>query len=298
MKKSSPTLLTTTMLGLAGCAGIQPVELPQDPYPYDKSASIAKHYSNAMGLMGVVDLPAGEAEKMLQVRKKTAIENGITSSLTGYVISFGLAKSLGLPTSAANDLAGDHVDSDFIMGASSGEKSTKAIHVNNTAVYLPFEFTSDKSAAKKYVFDYYVELLNSMELELKELDLEYEYGTGHEFSHPLCVELEIDCRYRISIREPVLAYAPELLGGYKAWVWSPASANWFNIEVYHLENWGSILSIDTNTWAENEKRIQDTFQKPLTTGAPEWVVQYKAPTYTEAPKIIVKGNEYKFIQPL
>lgn len=298
MNKLSPTLLSMAVIGLLGCAGIQPVELPQAPYSYDKSVSAAKHYSNAMGLTEVVDLPEGEADKMLQVRKKTALENGVTSSLTGYVISFGLAKSLGFPTSSAKDLAGDHVDNDFIMGASSGEKYTKAIHVDNTAVYLPFELASDKESARKYVFDYYVDLLNSMGLNLKELELEYEYGTGHEFIHPLCIELNVSCRYKIRVREPVIAYAPELLGGYKAWVWSPASANWFNIEAYHIESWGSILSIDTNAWAENEKRIQDTFQKPLTAGAPEWLVQYKAPTYTEAPKVIVKGNEYKFIQPL
>ncbi|HIF9288728.1 TPA: hypothetical protein ACX6R4_000567 [Photobacterium damselae] len=294
-KQLQIALLTAFQLPLIGCA-IKPVELPQKPYKYDQTHSIALHYAQAMGLDGAVDLPKGRTEELLKQREQAMLEKGLSSSLTGYLVSFAFAKSLGLSTSLSHDLAKDTAEDQFIMGAGNTKKK-KDIDYNNLALYLPYGLAKSKEGARQYVFNYFINTLQHMGMTLEEIDAEYEYGTGEPFTHPLCTKLETECRYLIKVPEPVIAYAPEKLGGYKAWVWSPASRNGSFIRVYNIATWGQLGSLDMDTIKSNELAIQDTFDKPLVEHYPNWAVQYVTATYNEAPYIRVQGQKYKFEKP-
>ena len=294
-KQLQIALLAALQLPLIGCA-IKPVELPQEPYKYDQTQSIALHYAQAMGLNGAVDLPKGRTEELLKQREQAMLEAGLSSSLTGYLVSFAFAKSLGLPTSLSHELATDTAEDQFIMGTGSTKKKT-AIDYDNLALYLPYELAKSKEDARQYVFNHFINTLQSMGMVLEEIDSEYEYGTGHPFTHPLCTKLETECRYQIRVREPVIAYAPEKLGGYKAWVWSTASRNGSIVGVYNVATWGQLGSFDMDIMKSNKLAIQDTFDKPLVENYPDWAVQYVTATYNEAPFVRAQGQKYKFEKP-
>lgn len=291
-----PFLLSISVaVCLSGCS-IKPIELPQESFAYDKKSSAALHYSNAMGLYGPVDLPAGEAEKLLKERQESMIEAGVDSALVGYAVSFAFAAALGLPTSLANDLAMDTAESQFIMGAGTAEQPLP-MHHDQVAFYLPYEYAKDKEAARIFAFNYFKNTMQSMEMELKEIDGELEYGVGHEFTHPLCEELKTQCRYIIRIKEPVVAYAPEAMGGYKSWVWSVASRNAPYIGVYQVANWSDLATFNMSKIKNDELRVQDVFLKPLNNQYPDWAVVYRAATYNEAPKVVVGGDILYFEHP-
>lgn len=287
--------LTVSALVLAGCA-VKPIELPQQPYKYDATKSFAYHYATAMGVINVVDLPEGKAEKLLEQRRKTMLEAGVSSSLTGYAVSFLLAKSLGLSSSIANNLALDSAEDNFVLGAGTNEEKTIRDY-DNLAFYLPYDEASLPDDARRYVFDRLTQIMQNMGMNLLEIESEYEYGTGHAFNHSLCTELDTECRYQIRIPQPVIAYAPEKLGGYKAWVWSPASRNAPFYSIYNVAGWGEIATFDMDTIVKNQKAMQDTFDKQIVSAYPDWVVEYKKAAFNEAPYVRVRGVSYKFIEP-
>lgn len=289
-----PTLAILNM-ALLGCT-VKPIELPQEPYPLDQNHSYALHLSHAMGLSNAVDLPKGDAQKLLKERNESMMEAGLSSSLSGYLVSFALAKSLGLPLTTAHDLAADSVESNFIMGTGTSEKH-KITDYENFAIYLPYELAKNKEAARTYVFNYFMNVMKNNHMELRETDSELEYGTGHEFSHPLCQKLDTLCRYQIRIREPVIAYAPELLGGYKAWVWSPKSRNAPIIGTYTVATWGQLGSLDMTTVKNNQMSIQDTFEKPLVKNYPDWLVKFVPATYDKPPFVISQSKMLQFELP-
>ncbi|EOV1094778.1 hypothetical protein ACOLXF_004508 [Vibrio fluvialis] len=295
MNRLEFSTLAILNFSLLGCS-VKPVELPQEPYPLDHNHSQAFHLSHAMGLSNSVYLPKGEAEKLLKERKESMMEAGLSSSLSGYLVSFALAKSLGLPLTTAHDLASDSVESNFIMGAGSAKKKVITDY-ENFAIYLPYELAKDKEDARSYVFNYFVNVMKNNDMVLKETDSEFEYGTGHEFSHPLCQQLETLCRYQIRIEEPVIAYAPELLGGYKAWVWSPKSRNAPIINTYTVATWGQLGTFDMDAIKYNQISIQDTFEKPLVKSYPDWLVRFEPATYAKPPFIINGITEYQFELP-
>ncbi len=288
-------ILAVPALVLAGCA-VKPVELPQFPYTYDSTKSAAYHYATAMGVADVIDLPEGKAEQLLEQRRKTMLEAGVSSGLTGYVVSFALAKSLGLPTPLSNDLALDTAEDHFVLGVGTNEKKTIRDY-DNVAFYLPYEEASSQEEARRHTFNQFAQIMRNMDMELLEVEAEYEYGTGHAFKHSLCTKLETECRYQIKIPEPVVAYAPEALGGYKAWVWSPASRNAPYFRTYNLAGWGQLATFDMETITKNQKAMQDAFNKPLFSAYPDWVVEYKTATYNEAPYVRLRGQNYKFVKP-
>lgn len=289
------SLMAICSMILSGCA-IKPVELPQEPYSLDKNHSQAFHLSHAMGLVNAIDLPKGDAQRLLQERNESMIEAGLSSSLSGYLVSFALAKSLGLPLTTAHDVASDSAGSSFIMGAGTTEKKV-ITDLENFAIYLPYEFAKDKEGARSFVFNYFANVMKNNDMDLKEIDSEFEYGTGHEFSHPLCKKIDTECRYKIDVGEPVIAYAPELLGGYKAWVWSPKSRNAPIISTYTVATWGQLGSFDMVTVKNNQISIQDTFDKPLVKSYPDWLVKFVPATYDKPPFVISKGTEYQFELP-
>ncbi len=295
MNKLGIPFIAAVSFTLFGCA-VKPVELPQEPYSLDPAHSYAFHLSHAMGLSSAVDLPKGEAEKRLKERKESMMEAGLSSSLSGYLVSFTLAKSLGLPLTTAHDLASDSAESSFIMGAGTAEKETITDY-ENFAIYLPYEFAQNQEDARAYVFNYFVHVMKNNEMALKETDSEFEYGTGHEFSHPLCQKLDTQCRYQIRIEEPVIAYAPEGLGGYKSWVWSPKSRNAPIVRTYTVATWGQLGTFDMITVKNNQMAIQDTFEKPLMKHYPEWLVKFVPATYDKPPFVIWHGREYQFERP-
>lgn len=295
MNKLAISFIATSNLALCGCA-VKPIELPQEPYPLDKSHSEAFHLSHAMGLSNSIDLPKGEAQKLLKDRKESMIEAGLNSSLSGYLVSFTLAKSLGLPLTTAHDLASDSVENNFILGAGTADKKSITDY-ENFAIYLPYELASNNEAARAYVFKHFVNTLKNSGLDVKETDSEFEYGTGHEFSHPLCQQLDTLCRYQIRIEEPVVAYAPELLGGYKARVWSPKSRNAPIIRTYTVATWGQLGTFDMATVKNNQISIQDTFEKPFIKNYPDWLVKFVPATYDRPPFVMWHGSEYQFDLP-
>lgn len=293
MKKK---LILSLLVGsLSGCA-VKPTPLPQRPYTYNPEHSIAQHYANALGLRDVYDLPKGEAERLLKQREEAMIEAGLNSSLTGYVVSFAFAKSLGLPTSMSHDLATDTAQDHFILGAGSTKKKT-ARDYDNLAFYLPYELAANPEDARKYVFDHFINLMESMGLELEDVESEFKYGVGQPFTHSTCTKLDTQCRYRIRVKEPIAAYAPEMLGGYKAWVWSNASTNSPSIAIYDVANFSDLATFNLSQITSNEKAIQASFNLPLSNAFPDWSVQYKTATYNHAPYVLVKGQEYKFEKP-
>jgi len=294
--KVKKLLLSTTLTTiLVGCA-IKPVELPQEPFAYDHAHSIAQHYAKAMGINNVTDLPKGKAEQLLKERHETMLEAGLSSGLTGYMVSFAFAKALGLPTSLSHDLASDTAEDQFILGAGSADKKTIRDY-DNLAIYLPYELADTPESARRYVFDYFVGVLQDMGLKLEDIESEYEYGTGHPFTHVTCTKLDTECRYRIKVRTPVAAYAPEQMGGYKAWVWTSASKNPSYADIYNIGGWGNLLTFDMKAIADNEKAVQASFSKPMIDAMPDWAVEYKTATYNEAPFIRVKGQTFKFEKP-
>ena len=295
MNKLAIYFIATSNLALCGCA-VKPIELPQEPYPLDKSHSKAFHLSHAMGLGTSIDLPKGDAQKLLKERKESMIKAGLNSSLSGYLVSFTLAKSLGLPLTTAHGLASDSVENNFIMGAGTADKKSITDY-ENFAIYLPYELASNNETAKAYVFKHFANTLKNGGLDLKELDSEFEYGTGHEFSHPLCQQLDTLCRYQIRVEEPVVAYAPELLGGYKAWVWSPKSRNAPIIRTYTIATWGQLLTFDMTTVKNNQISIQDTFEKPLIQSYPKWLVKFVPATYDKPPFVIWNSTSLQFELP-
>jgi hypothetical protein len=288
-------IVTVPAFILAGCA-VKPIELPQQPYKYDATKSVAYHYATAMGVTNVVDLPEGKAEQLLEQRRKTMLEAGVSSSLTGYAVSFVLAKSLGLSSSIANDLALDSAEDNFVLGAGTNAKKTIRDY-DNLAFYLPYEAASLPEDARRHVFEQFVQVMQNMDMDLLEIESEYEYGTGHAFKHPLCTKLDTECRYIIRIPQPVVAYAPEKLGGYKAWVWSPASRNAPGYRIYNVAAWGELATFDMETIVKNQQAIQDAFDKPIVAAYPDWVVEYKKATFNEAPYVRTRGVNYQFIEP-
>lgn len=279
---------------LSACAS-KPVELPQAPFKYNKEDSTALHFAKAMGI-NAIDLPKGKAEALLKEREETLIERGLSASLSSYVVSFGFAKALGLPTSFAKSTAKNIAEDSFILGAMDKKEKT-ARDYNQMAVYLPFEMANSKESAKQFVFDYYVNVFTNMGMKLEDLESEFKYGFGNPFQHPVCETAEAQCRYKIMVKEPVIGYAPEKLGGYKAWVWSIPSRNSGYVMTYNIGTFKQIASLDMDTIKKNELLIQDTFQKPLLENHPDWIVLYFAPTYSQAPYIMSKGVKYKFEKP-
>lgn len=280
---------------LSGCA-IEPVQLPQVPFAYDQSQSVALHYATAMGITEIVDLPEGKAEQLLKERHESMLEAGVNASLSGYVLSFAFATALGLPSSVSHDLAADTVESQFIMGAGTSE-SRLARDQDILAFYLPYELADSPEVARRYVFNYFINVMQDMGLKLEDVESEYEYGLGKPFSHSVCTELDTKCRYRVRVGEPVLAYAPEQQGGYRAWVWSLPSRNLPDVSIYNLGGWGNLLSFDMDKIAANEIAIQDSFDKPLKNSYPAWAVEYRTATYNEAPFVRVNGTNYPFVIP-
>ena len=224
------------------------------------------------------------------------LESGAGAALTGYAISFAFAKALGFPTSLANDLASDTAEDQFIMGAGTTKQPIPEYY-NQTAFYLPYELAGDKYSAREYAFNYFKTVMTSIGMTLEEVDAELEYGVGHEFSHPMCDELKTGCRYMIRINEPVVAYAPKVMGGYKAWVWSIASRNAPSVGIYTVANWSDIGTFSMDKITKDKLKIQDTFLKPLDEMFPKWAVKYKAATYNEPPKVEVEGVNYMFELP-
>ena len=284
MKKIAPHLL---LLCLTGCA-VKPIPLPQYPYPYNKQHSMAYHYANAMGINNVIDLPKGEAEKLLKQHEKTMIEAG----LSGYVVSFALASLLGFPISASHDLATDKMGEQFILGTSGKKKTLRDF--DNMAIYLPYDLANTPETARHYVFDFFTNAMKSIGLELQEVDTELEYGMGSPFDHPLCHKLNTNCQYQIYVKQPVIGYAPEKMGGYKAWIWSPASRNTPGISLYNVAKFSQIISFDVKTIKNNQKAIQNSFIKPLLKQYPKWAITYKTATFNKAPFILFNKKEYLF----
>lgn len=280
---------------ILGCT-VKPTQLPQHPYTYNPEHSIAQNYAQAMGINDTFDLPKGEAEKLLKRRETAMIEAGLNSSLAGYVVSFALAKSLGLPTSISHDLATDSAQTSFVLGAGSTEKKT-ARDYDNLAFYLPYELADSSEEARKYVFNHFIALMQNMGLELEDIDSEYNYGVGQPFTHPTCERVDTQCRYLIRVKEPVIAYAPEILGGYKAWVWSIASRNSPSVSIYDVANFSDLATFNLSRITENEKAIQASFNLPLKDKFPDWAVQYKTATYNQPPYVLVEGKAYKFEVP-
>lgn len=287
------SILFSTLL-LSACAS-KPIELPQEPYKYNKQDSTALHFAKAMGI-NAIDLPKGKAEELLNEREASMLERGLSSALSSYVISFGFAKALGLPTSFAKDTAKNIAENSFVLGVLDKKEKT-ARDYNQMAFYLPFEQANSPEAARQFVFDYYVNVFNEMGLTLEDLEAEFKYGFGKPFQHPTCEAINTQCRYRISVKAPTPGYAPEKLGGYKAWVWSIPSHNSGYVTTYNVDKLKQIATLDTETIKANEMTIQDTFQKPFLDKQPDWAVLYFAPTYVQAPYIQSKGVKYKFETP-
>ncbi|MGB5446392.1 MAG: hypothetical protein WBM99_12910 [Psychromonas sp.] len=284
---------------ISGCSSLKPVELPQKPFGFDAKKSTALNYFNAMGLHGAIDLPKGKAETLLKERQKSVIESGLESSLKGYVLSFAFATALGLPPTVANDLAKDTAEDQFILGAGTAKNQTQTGGMyDSITLYLPYEKAKDKESARLYVFNHFVSILQSMDMKLEDINSELKYGLGKQFTHPLCEELDTECRYQISLKDPVLAYAPELMGGYKAWVWSTASQNSLFIRISQTATWSDLATFNMSKIKDNELKVQDAFFKPLVHNYPDWSVVYREATYNEAPKIIVGGDEtFRFETP-
>ncbi|EHA1126411.1 TPA: hypothetical protein I7117_15025 [Vibrio vulnificus] len=243
--------------------------------------------------MGTYDLPKGEAEKQLERREIAMIEAGLNSSLEGYVAAFAFAKSLGLRTSISHTLVTDSAQSSFVLRAGSTETKTARDYVNLT-FYLPYELEGSSEDARKYVLNHFINLLLDMGLELEDVDSEYNYGVRQPFTHPTCTKVDTQCRYLIRVREPVIAYAPEMLWGYKAWVWSNVSRNSPPMSIYDVVNFSDLATFNLCRITENEKEIQDSFNLPFQDKIPDWAVQYKTVTYNQLPHIFVEEKAYKF----
>lgn len=282
---------------LSGCVSLKPVELPQYPYPYDSSKSMALNYANATGIYAM-DLSKGEAEELLKERQKSVIESGLSASLSGYVLSFAFASALGLPPTVANGLAKDSAKDHFILGTGTAN-SSKPLNASfdGVNIYLPYEKAPNKESARVYVFNYFMSLLQSTGMKLEGVEGELKYGVGHEFTHPLCEELDTSCRYQFRIKMPVLAYAPKIMGGYKAWVWSAASNNIASFGIYQVSTWGDLVKFNMSKIKDNELKVQDRFFKPLVKQYPDWSIVFRSATYNDAPQIIVGNKIYRFERP-
>lgn len=298
MKHLTYLIFLVITFNLVGCTAtsLKPTELPQHPYAYNPHDSIALHYAQAMGIKNIVDYPKGKKVVMVKEEAVTPLEAGTSSAVTGSIISFALAKSLGFSTSDSASLAKDHIGEDFTEGALL--KSHMPSHpFYSLAYYLPYELADSEESARKYVFNFFLQKFKNSGLKLEDIDDAYKYGGGHKYTDAYCEKLELDCLYVDGIPRPTVAYAPEKLGGYKAWVWSKASDNEPGLALYNILTFSQIFNFDDKTIAEVEKKLDDVFYDCIESDLPDWVVEYKSPNYEDSAMVRVKGKIYRFEKP-
>ncbi|MBT3028818.1 MAG: hypothetical protein KME48_16805 [Candidatus Thiodiazotropha sp. (ex Ctena orbiculata)] len=284
MNRIQILVIAVTAMLLAACASNQP-KTGQTNETAAAAVSHAYKIASAANFTEIKDLPREEVKDLAKTGRSA------TSRSLDLAMAAGTAK--GIFTSG--NLSSGTGASLWLMSAFLGEKRELG-DFSRFFVWMPAELAESKKEAVTVLNSTYIKALKDSlpGYEVKQLPSTSKNGIRGIYVQITGPSCEKGCFYsHFYLDNPRQGKAPELLGGYDAYIWENTGSWSNNNFIVRTENGYAVGHKDVS-----RKETVEFFQR-LSSSLPEWAYLYLAASKSGSglPVILHAGNIYLFVEP-